>query len=517
MTSVDLQQLAFKRKEEPQGPRPGRNVVARYLIPGFIGLGFLAMIVWAAGDQLLPSHPVTVVPVLVTRAESQQGGTPLFQAAGWIEPRPTATLVSALTEGVVEELLVVEGQEIAAREPVAKLIDTEARYSVEQAEIAVVLRKSELANANSELKAAKIRLKRPVHLESAKADAESFLKKTETDLARIPFQLQAAKSRLDYTRRNLEGKESAESAIAGRIVQQARNEFEVAEAEGKELEQRRVNLQREVDALRRKYDAMSEQLELLVEENRSVGETQAKCEGAAARVRQAEAELKLAHLQLDRTIVRAAVAGRVMDLVARPGTQLTGGASGANTVVTLYDPNRLQVRADVRLEDVPMIVVGQSVEIQTASVKDSMKGQVLSVTSSANVQKNTLEVKIGITSPPPAIRPEMLVTATFLAVQLKGEEAPPTDQQRLFAPRSLIETSEAGPFVWIANDHGRAQKQSIRLGKATNDQLIEVVEGLRPTDKIISEGRTELSDGTRVRVRGEDSSVGVTGTDATAR
>ena len=33
-------------------------------------------------------------------------GAPLFQASGWVEPNPFAVRVTALTEGIVEEMLV---------------------------------------------------------------------------------------------------------------------------------------------------------------------------------------------------------------------------------------------------------------------------------------------------------------------------------------------------------------------------------------------------------------------------
>src|SRR5439155_1954988 len=105
-------------------------------------LGFAGVVGWAARDSLIPARPVTVVPVHTTRAEVQQEGTPLFQAAGWVEPRPTPTLVSALAEGVVDKLLVVEGQEVRAGEVVAVLIDVEARLGLREAEAQVRLRQA---------------------------------------------------------------------------------------------------------------------------------------------------------------------------------------------------------------------------------------------------------------------------------------------------------------------------------------------------------------------------------------
>src|ERR1700676_5602129 len=135
--NVDLRQLAVHRDagdaaSAARGRR--RHWLTRYVLPAIVLLGFVAVVGWAARDSVLPSQAVTVVPVLTSRAELQQEGTPLFQAAGWVEPRPTPVLVTALEEGVIEKLLVVEGQEVHAGEPVATLIEADARFALRTAE-----------------------------------------------------------------------------------------------------------------------------------------------------------------------------------------------------------------------------------------------------------------------------------------------------------------------------------------------------------------------------------------------
>ena len=55
------------------------------------------------------------------------------------------------------------------------------------------------------------------------------------------------------------------------------------------------------------------------------------------------------------------------------GTDPTAEHS-SSTIVTLYDPNRIQVRADVRLEDVPLVVPGQPVQIETAWSRKPLRG-----------------------------------------------------------------------------------------------------------------------------------------------
>ena len=113
-SKLDLSQLAFDRKGSSQPRTRGcRRWLSRYLLPVGIILAFGSLLAWAARDSLLPSQQVTIVPVLVAKAQVQKTGATLFQAAGWIEPRPTLVSVPALTPGVIDRLLVVEGQPVS--------------------------------------------------------------------------------------------------------------------------------------------------------------------------------------------------------------------------------------------------------------------------------------------------------------------------------------------------------------------------------------------------------------------
>src|SRR5437764_787366 len=148
--NVDLRQLAVRRPAV-SAPEPARrrHLFSRVVLPAAVLLGFAALAGWGARDSLLPARPVTVVPVLATRAEV----------------RPTPVLVTALSEGVVERLLVVEGQEVKAGEPVAHLIDAEARLALDAAEADRQLREADLASAHAVLECARVHAAHPIHLE----------------------------------------------------------------------------------------------------------------------------------------------------------------------------------------------------------------------------------------------------------------------------------------------------------------------------------------------------------------
>ena len=177
-------------------------------------------------------------------------------------------------------------------------------------------------------------------------------------------------------------------------------------------------------------------------------------------------------------------------------------------VATLYDPQQLQVRADVRLEDVPNVLPGQKVQVETASASSPLEGEVLFTTSTANIQKNTLETKIAILNPPPTIRPEMLAKVTFLAPETKGNESTLSPTERILVPRTLIDGEGANATIWVVDAAGLARRQPIKIGRGGDQELIEVI-GLQPTDRLITSEREELQEKERVTIVREDSSLGI--------
>ena len=512
---LDLSKLALDRsptKSIAGRPRP-RRWLSRYVLPLTILLGFLALLGATAGHQLWPQQSVTVVPVIVKRSDVQQAGTALFQAAGWIEPRPTAISVAALAPGVIEELLVVEGQQVTRGEPIARLISIDAELAVEQSEATLAIRGGELQRAEAERDAAIIRLENPVHLTVQLAEANGLLARAKTESDKLPFLIEAAGARLKFTSATVESRRAAGAAIPARTIQQAEAEYSEADATLRELRVRQPNLKREIEAFQNKVNAVQTQLELLVEERRQLEEAKAKVVSAAALRDEASSLLRKATLNLERNVVRSPINGRVLRLVASPGMRVMGldatGGQSSSTVVELYDPARLQVRADVRLEDVPMVTPGQPVEVETASSGHTIQGRVLQSTSSANIQKNTLEVKVELIEPPPTVSPEMLVTATFLAPENAATSLDQDDTERLFVPEQLVQSGESGTFVWVVDASNQAVRKPITVGRVSQDGLVEVVEGLNITEKLISSGADSLHPGDFVVVGGEDQTLGI--------
>jgi RND family efflux transporter MFP subunit len=482
-------------------------------VPGVLLAGFLSLVGWASRDWLFPPRDVWVVPVLASQSAVQHEGTPLFQAAGWIEPRPTPVRVAALAPGVVERLLVVEDQPVKAGEPVAELIKEDAQLAYDRARANLKLREAELQQVEAAVRAAQTRFSQPVHLEAALGEAQAALAAVTTERKNLPYETRRAEAQWEFAESDYKNKQAAEGAIAGRAINQAKSELDAARALVEELRNRADSLAQQEQALCQRCDALDTQLKLLADETEARDESGAKLQAAAARVDQARVSLAEAKLRLDRMTVRAPIDGRVYQLVGYPGSTLTAGmgraeSSDASTVVTLYRPDMLQLRVDVRFEDIPKVSLGQPVEINNPALEEPLSGQVLFVSSEADIQKNTLQVKVAIDLPQPVFKPEMLVDVTFVAPKLADSVAEVSEELRLYVPQQLVRQDDAGSFVWVADQSdGVARRTSITTGRPAAGGMVEVAAGLTLASRIISRGQEGLSDGDRIHVVNEEANI----------
>lgn len=514
-TDVDLRELAVDRSGTGQPSiKTRQHVLTRYVLPLILIIGFLSLVAWASRDLMFPPKPVTVVPVFSTTAEVWQEGTPLFNAAGWIEPRPTPIRVAALAPGVVERLLVVEDQDVRIGEQIAELVKDDAKLVHDRAMADLALRQAELDEANAASTAAETRFKQPVHLEAALGEANASLAKIETALKNLPFETRRAEANYDAMKKDYDGKVAAEGVVAGVEIDIAKSKMKSAKALFEELGDRSESLKKEQAALVQRRDALKTQLELLADETKAKDEAQAKIKAAKARVEQARVAVAEAKLQLDRMTIVAPVDGRVFRLIAHPGARIGSGMThmeghDGSTVVTMYRPEMLQVRVDVRFEDIPKVSLKQPVEIDNPALPSPLTGEVLFISSEADIQKNTLQVKVAIPVPPPVFKPEMLVDVTFLAPKQPERTSEPTQEVNLYVLQQLIQQGEGGSFVWLADQSdGVARKTTIQTGAVGANGLVEVTSGLTVSSRIISNGSDGLTNGERIKVTSEDAMLG---------
>jgi len=232
---------------------------------------------------------------------------------------------------------------------------------------------------------------------------------------------------------------------------------------------------------------------------------------ASARARVAEAELRLRRMR-----IRAPVGGVVQRLFVTPGQKrlLASENLDSSTVAWIFNPDSLQARIDVPLAEAGRLFVGQAVRLESEFLpRMELKGHVQRIVGEADLQRNTLQVKVAFADPPSTLRPEILCRAHFLKTSVKDEATGTSSLANSSSPgttspvRVLVpEKALANPSgnesasVWVVDVTGRrAEQRQLRLGRETSDGYMAVHEGLRPGDRVILNPPASLKNGTRIQ------------------
>jgi HlyD family secretion protein len=461
---------------------PPRRVVARYVVPGALLLGFAGLGAYAMRDALTPAHEVRVVmPAQMRAAPSESGGAAFFQAPGWVEPDPFAVTVAALTPGIIRSVNVLEGERVTTGAVVAELVDEDARIAVSQAEAL-------LAKRRAELTAAKDSWDNPT-------DLKERVRTTEAEARRLEAQLADARRALDLAREQsgIDHELSGSGALGRFSATQTASAARAAEIAIAETEA-------QIAATSSTLEAARENLGLRIADRQRLAT-------ADSEVKEGEAMLEEARLRLTRTRIVTPAGGTVMRLFATPGSMMAPDVMQGMRVCAVYDPQHLQVRAEVPLADAAKIAPGLSAEIRLESRPDRFyRGELTRIVHEADVQRNTLPVKVRVLDPDGDLKPEMITRVQFLSPRTEGaarETSAAVSATALFLPANLGPQSGGDGELWVAAAGRRAEKRAVRWGERTSGGLREVAAGIAPTDKVIISGTDNLKPGARVAPKEE--------------
>jgi HlyD family secretion protein len=479
----------LRRSDAPPGasvPVPPSRWRTRILLPAALVAAFAGSLAYAARDSLFPGRTVRAVKVVV-RSGGAAAGPVAAQAAGWVEADPFPVYATALAGGVVAEVPVLEGQAVEAGAVVARLVPDDARLAVAAAEAGLDAARADLAAAETEWENP-VERRRAVAVAAARvAEARARVDGAAGEVAVADARVRELEERLRRERSQVEaGALNAFAAVeTGLRLEAERGALAVARA-------RVASAEAAVAESAAEAEAAARDAELRIPERRAR-------DGARAAAAGAEAAAAEARLRLERMEVRAPTAGIVQRRTTMPGAKLLLDMDDplSATAAVLYDPARLQVRADVPLADASKVGVGQAAEIRVEILPDRVfRGEVVRAVPEADIQKNTLQWKVRILDPSPDLRPEMLARVAFLAAPGSGTAG--ASDERVFAPEALLRRDADGrAAAWVVED-GRARRRGVALGGGRAEGWVEVTDGLRPGDAVL-DAPADLEEGDRVR------------------
>ena len=208
-----LSQLQIDRGASPAPGGDGPGLPWRWIGVGLGAVVLIALVAWFLIAQ--PGRPAVQLATAkpVASGEAVQGAS-LLDASGYVVARRQATVSSKIT-GKVMEVLIEEGQHVAAGEIIARIDPSNARAAADQAQ-------AQAASAQSSLQVAEVTANAagPTYQRRQEIHAKGFLSEQAVQDAKQAYD--TARANLDLSRKQLQvaraGEEMAARALDDTVV-----------------------------------------------------------------------------------------------------------------------------------------------------------------------------------------------------------------------------------------------------------------------------------------------------------
>jgi RND family efflux transporter MFP subunit len=188
--------------------------------------------------------------------------------------------------------------------------------------------------------------------------------------------------------------------------------------------------------------------------------------------------------------VAAAISGTVLQSPVNPGDTV----STQTAVYVVGDLAGLRVETFVPERFSTTLRQGLPAQVQFEAMPgERFAAEVEEVSPVLDPASRTLRIRLRFTgqgSPDPRIRAGMFATVS-LVTRVRANVP--------VIPRAAAINTYGAWIVFVVDDAGRAQRRTITLG-LENDEMVEVLSGLEPGERVVTAGQNFLSDNEQVRV-----------------
>ncbi|EME0074820.1 efflux RND transporter periplasmic adaptor subunit [Vibrio vulnificus] len=223
--------------------------------------------------------------------------------------------------------------------------------------------------------------------------------------------------------------------------------------------------------------------------------------GAQAQLEAANAQLKLADVNLSYTQIRAPFSGRISDSKVSTG-DLVSPSSGILTTLVSLDPihtafsiserERLALGIERIKGDGSTPSAGVEVQLQLENGKEYPHlGRLDYLGNRIDTKTGTIALRAVVENPD-----HQLLPGQHIKVNLREKQA----QSVVVVPRRAVQTDLEGHFVMVMTPGEVAERRNVSLG-AQVEQGVVIRQGLTQDDVVITQGLQRVRNGMQVRVQ----------------
>ena len=223
-------------------------------------------------------------------------------------------------------------------------------------------------------------------------------------------------------------------------------------------------------------------------------QTESAYAGSAANLKLAEAQARLAKINLDDTVVRAPFAGTVSRRLVQPGEKISPDAS----VVALVDLREMLLEAAIPAAEIPSVQIGQTARFTVSGFGSrKFEGKVQRINPVTSEGSRAITIYVAVPNPDRALKGGMFA---------QGELVLDKNDPVLSIPTGALKFEAGVPMVYTLAD-GKIVRQQVTVGEQIEgSEFIEVRSGLKEGERAIVPQIGERNPGDPAFVRGEQQS-----------
>ena len=214
---------------------------------------------------------------------------------------------------------------------------------------------------------------------------------------------------------------------------------------------------------------------------------QQELKGLQGQLSSAKGKYQGAAAQLSYSEIRSPLNGVVTDRPLYPGEMAPAGAA----LMTVMDISRVTARAHIPQSEALLLKVGDPAAITIPGQEEAVEGKVTLVSPALDPNSTTVEVWVEAKNPKQTLRPGSSVRLSVVS------QAVP---DALVVPASALLTGPDGATtVMVIADDQHAHQQAVKAGIRQDDKL-QITEGLKEGQRIVTDGAYGLPDNAKVSV-----------------
>src|SRR5215469_5994592 len=282
-----------------------------------------------------------------------------------------------------------------------------------------------------------------------------------------------------------------------KVFQSRQQLFEQGALPRKELDQSRVD----ITQARNQYAIAKQHLDALM----AIGK-QAELQAAAGQLESAEGKYQGAEAQLSYSEILSPINGVVTDRPLFVGEMATTGAP----LLTVMDISSVIAKAHIPQDDAAALKVGDQGTMTVPGIDKPIEGRLTIVSPALDPSSTTVEVWFEAKNPKHELKPGTSVQVSITAQTVKEALVVPVN--------SVLTAPDGSTTVMLAGSDGLAHQQAVKLGIRNGDD-VQVVDGVKEGDRVVSTGAYGLPDKTKIKIEaaeasGEDGKPSAEGTRA---